>query len=151
MAKKEDKKQLEERMTELEDQLKRALADYQNLEKRVHADSSAVAHSLRSELVLKLLPVLDSLDQAVAGASESEAESGWLKGVMMSIKQFRQILAEEGLIEIPTDGKFDPVLHEAIDVKEGENDKILDVVQRGYTFNGRVLRPAKVIVGKEAN
>lgn len=148
MAKKENIKQLEERMKDLEDQLKRAVADYQNLEKRVHADSFAVAHNLRSELVVKLLPVLDSLDQAVAGASNSEASSGWLKGVMMSIKQLRQVLAEEGLVEIPTDSQFNPVLHEAVDVKEGEDDKILDVTQRGYTLNGRVVRPAKVIVGK---
>lgn len=150
MAKKteEEIKQLEERVASLEDQLKRAVADYHNLEKRVQADSSAVGQYLRGELVAKLLPVLDSLDQAVAGAQESEAGSGWLKGVLMSIKQLRQTLSDEGLLEISTEGVFDPNLHEAIDVKEGEDDKILEVALRGYTLNGKVLRPAKVVVGK---
>lgn len=151
MAKKEGtkiNKDLEERITVLEDQLKRAVADYHNLEKRVHADSSAIASFLRGELVIKLLPVIDSLDQAVAGVEQSEADSGWLKGVLMSIKHLRQVLAEEGLVEISTDGKFDPNLHEAIDVRGGENDKILEVAQRGYTLSGKILRPAKVVVGK---
>lgn len=151
MAKiKEDEiKQLEERITSLEDQLKRAVADYHNLEKRVQADSSAIASYLRGELVIKLLPVLDSLDQAVAGVSGSEAESGWVKGVLMSIKQFRQALADDGLVEIPAQDNFDPNLHEALDVHEGEDNKILEVLQRGYTLNGKVLRPAKVVVGKK--
>lgn len=149
MTKKQDEvKKLEERVASLEDQLKRAVADYHNLEKRVQADSSAIASFMRGELVVKLLPILDSLDQAVAGASQSEAESGWLKGVLMAIKQFRQVLADDGLIEIPAGDTFDPNLHEAIDVREGEDNKILEIIQRGYTLNGKVLRPIKVIVGK---
>jgi len=150
MAKKnEEMKNLEERVLSLEDQLKRAVADYHNLEKRVQADSLTFVQYSRAALIGKILPVLDSLDQAVAGASGSEAESGWLKGVLMSIKQLRQVLSEEGLVEIEAEGSFDPNLHEAIDVQEGESDKILSVTQRGYTLNGSVVRPARVVVGKE--
>src|SRR3990170_5598648 len=118
--------ELEEKMKELEDQFKRAVADYRNLEKRVHEDSLTIAYYSKAQLVGKILPVLDSLDRAVSGASSSEQESGWLKGVLMSIKQLRQILAEEGLVEIDTSGQFNPELHEAVDVKAGEDGKILE-------------------------
>lgn len=147
--KKQDNKDIEEKLQNVEDELKRAVADYRNLEKRIHEDSMVVAKSLRDQLVLRILPVLDSLDQAVVGASDSEADSGWLKGVLLSIKQLRQILSDEGLVEIPAEGMFDPDLHEAIDTADGEDNKILKVLQRGYTLSGKVLRPAKVVVGKQ--
>ncbi|MCL4366926.1 nucleotide exchange factor GrpE [Patescibacteria group bacterium] len=150
MAKKEDTelKDLEEKLVNAEDQLKRAVADYRNLEKRVHDDAVNVMIMTKISVITRILPVLDSLDQAVAGAAQSEAESAWLKGVLMSIKQFRQVLADEGLLEIPTDEQFDPNLHEAIDVAEGEEGKILKVALRGYTLNGTIVRPARVVVGK---
>lgn len=148
MVKKTDAKKLEEELMSLDAQLKRALADYRNLERRVQDDALGFAHRSRAELVVKLLPVLDSLDQATAGAGETETHSGWFQGVVMAVKQLRQVLAEEGLVEIDTSGQFDPNLHEAIDLQEGDNDKILEVAQRGYTLNGKVIRPARVIVGR---
>lgn len=149
MVKKTDAKKLEEELVNLEAQLKRALADYRNLERRVADDALTFAHRSRAELVMKLLPVLDSLDTAVSGVNNEETQSGWLQGVAMAIKQFRQVLAEEGLVEVDTSGQFDPNLHEAIDLKEGENDTILEVAQRGYTLNGKVIRPARVVVGRK--
>lgn len=146
--KQEDTKQLEEKMVDLENQLKRAVADYQNLEKRIHSDSQSIVDYSKNQLIKKLLPVLDSLDAAALGADEAGSDGAWIKGVLMSIKQMRQVLSEEGLVEIETSDKFDPNLHEAVDVKEGEENKILQVIQRGYTLNGKVLRPAKVLVGK---
>ncbi|MFH0937222.1 MAG: nucleotide exchange factor GrpE [Candidatus Daviesbacteria bacterium] len=148
MAKKTDSKQLEAQMLNLENQLKRAVADYHNLEKRIQSDGQIIAEYSKASLVKKLLPALDSLDQAVAGVSEAENSSSWLTGVMISLKQLRQALAEEGLAEIESSGQFNPELHEAIDVRVGEDNKILEVVQRGYTLNEKVLRPARVVVGK---
>ena len=148
MSKKNQFKELEDKLSSAQEQLKRAVADYRNLEKRIQEDGLMIAQYSKSQLVNKILPALDSLDQAVAGAAESEAESGWLKGVMMAIKQLRQALVEEGLVEIDTSGQFNPSLHEAVDVRTGENDKILEVVLRVYILNGKVLRPAKVVVGK---
>lgn len=139
---------LEEKVSHLDDQLKRAVADYHNLEKRVEENALLIGDYARSRLITNILPVLDSLDQAVSGASESEAKSAWLQGVLMSIKELRQVLSEEGLVEIPTDQCFDPKLHEAVDVIEGKDGKIEKVTLRGYTLNDKVLRPAKVIVGK---
>lgn len=149
MVKKTDVKKLKEELVNLDAQFKRALADYRNLERRVQDDALIFAHRSRAELIMKLLPVLDSLDTAVSGVNNEEAQSGWLQGVAMAIKQFRQVLSEEGLVEVDTSGQFDPNLHEAIDMKEGDHDKILEVAQRGYTLNGKVLRPARVVVGRK--
>lgn len=152
MAKKqEENKQIEEliqKVLSLEDQLKRAVADYRNLEKRVCDDSVAALTRAKSQFICDILPALDHLNQAILGAPEHEKESGWFKGVEMAVKQLHQSLQNEGLQEIDVSGKFNPSLHEAVDVKSGEDDKILEVAQKGYTLNGKVVRPAKVIVGK---
>lgn len=142
-------KTLETRVTGLEDQLKRAVADYHNLERRVREDSLSIAQFLRLELIDKLLPIVDNLDQSVTGVSEQESQSGWFKGVTMSVKQLHQVLSEEGLKEIDTNGTFDPKYHEAVDTAEGEEGNILKVMQKGYTLNEKVVRPAKVVVGKK--
>lgn len=140
---------LEDKVAHLEDQLKRAVADYQNLEKRVQSDSLAVAQFLKAQALVRMISVLDHLEQALDGAGEEEKKSGWFKGVEMAVKEFKKILSDEGLIEVETSGKFDPRLHEAVDVKEGEQDKILQVMQKGYMVGDKVVRPAKVIVGKK--
>ncbi len=153
MAKKQDTKiaELETRISDLENQLKRAVADYHNLEKRIVEGRSELTKWGTSELLVKLLPVLDHLEQALAGvreSDESESQSGWAKGVELAVKEFKNVLQSEGLDEIPADGVFDPALHEAVDTREGENDKILEVIRKGYTLNGKVLRPAAVVVGR---
>lgn len=142
--------ELEEKLQLLEDQLKRALADYQNLEKRIQDGRSELTSFVGANLISKLLPVLDHLEMALLGATDQERQSGWFKGVDLSVAQFKQILKEEGVDQIVADGQFDPSLHEAVDIREGEDNKILEVVQKGYTLNGRVLKPARVVVGKSA-
>ena len=102
-------------------------------------------------MVKKLLPVLDHLEKATEGVSEEEKQSGWYKGVEMSIKQFKDVLKSEGLEEISITEQFDPALQEAVDTREGENGKILEVAQKGFTLNGKIIRPVKVVVGKEQN
>lgn len=134
---------------ELRNQLKRAVADYQNLEKRVSEGRSELNSWATGELLKKLLPTLDHLEQALSGISEEEKQSGWVKGVELAVKEFNQVLAQEGLEEIAVDGQFDPSLHEAVDTREGENDRILEVVRKGYNLNGKVLRPAQVVVGRK--
>ncbi len=135
----------------LEDQLKRAVADYQNLERRVAEGRSELSSWATSELVKKLVMVLDYYDKALKGASEEDRKSAWYKGVEMATAQFKSVLRDEGLEEIGADGHFDPVLHEAVDTKEGDEEKVLEVVDKGYNLNGKVLRPAKVIVGRKIN
>lgn len=138
-----------EKVASLEDQLKRAVADYHNLEKRISEGRSELTSFVGAELVRKLLPVLDHLEQALTGISEEEKQSGWVKGVELAAKEFKSVLQQEGLDEIVSGSQFDPSLHEAVDTSEGEDNKILKVVRIGYTLNGKVIRAAQVVVGRK--
>src|SRR3990172_8657097 len=150
MTKKTDKVQeLENRINELDAQLKRAVADYHNLEKRVAEGRSELTKWGTGELLTKILPVLDHLEKALSGANEADKQSGWFKGVELAVRELNQVLQSEGLEQIGTDGQFDPNLHEALDLREGEDNKIIEIVRKGYTLNGKVLRPAQVVVGKK--
>lgn len=154
MAKKQENTkliELETKVSDLENQLKRAVADYHNLEKRVSEGRSELTSFVGAELVRKLLPVLDHLEQALSGISETDKQSGWVKGVELAVKELQSVLQSEGLGEISAIGTFDPVLHEAVDTREGENDMVLEVVRKGYNLNGKVLRPAQVVVGRSTN
>jgi len=132
-----DKKQ---QVTDLEDQLKRALADYRNLERRVDEERKLLSQLSSIILIEKLLPILDNLESAQKHLND--------QGLEMVIKQFKDILTQEGVEEILAEGAdFDPKLHEAIEVIEGRNDgKIVKVVAKGYKINDKVIRPAKVAV-----
>ena len=141
----------------LENQLKRAVADYQNLEKRVAEGRMELAKWATGELLQKILPILDHFEKAVSGAPEEDKKSGWFKGVEIALGQLRGLLRDEGLEEIVADpgsspgtgSQFDPSLHEAVDTRDGEDGKILEVVEKGYRLNGKILKPARVIVGKK--
>lgn len=133
---------------QFENQLKRAVADYHNLEKRVAEGRSELTKWGTSELLVKILPVLDHLDQALSGAGEQDRESGWFRGVELAVKEFRNVLQSEGLEEIQAEGEFNPALQEAVDTEVGDDNKILKVVRKGYILNGKVLRPAAVVVGR---
>ena len=121
--------QNQQRIEELENQLKRAVADYRNLEQRISQGRSELTSFVGAELVKRLLPVLDHLEQSLAGVknnqatamSEQSESNGWTRGVELAVKEFKQVLAQEGLEEIVADGQFDPALHEAVDTKEGED------------------------------
>ena len=144
---------------DLRNQLKRAVADYHNLEKRISEGRSELTAWGTTELLTKMLAVLDYLEQATSGVSETEKGSGWFRGVELAIKQFKEVLKSEGLDEIIADGVFDPSLHEAVDVQvmpssldssgEPKDNIILKVVRKGYKLNGKVLRPAGVVVGRQ--
>ncbi|MDP2633010.1 MAG: nucleotide exchange factor GrpE [Candidatus Curtissbacteria bacterium] len=129
---------------QLEDQLKRALADYQNLERRVEEERRLLSQLSSALLIEKLLPVLDNLESAQAHLND--------QGLDIVIKQFKDILNSEGVEEIQADEQeFDPNLHEATEVTEGENDnRIVKVVRKGYKIGDKVLRVAQVVVEKRS-
>ncbi len=132
---------------QLESQLKRAVADYHNLEKRVAEGRSELTKWGTEELIRNLLPSLDHLEQAIMGAKESGINSAWLDGVVLAVKEMRKTMEGVGLSPVQTD-HFDPALHEAIDVVEGKDGNIFKVLQMGYTLNGKLVQAAKVIVEK---
>lgn len=129
---------------ELENQLRRALADYQNLERRV-SEERALLSQLTSALVIeKFLPVLDNLESAQKHLDD--------EGLALVIKQFKDVLTTEGVEEIEAEGaEFDPNLHEAAEVVVGEADNVVvKVLANGYKMNDRVIRPAKVVVSRKS-
>lgn len=140
----ETKKQNEENkeFENLENQLKRALADYQNLEKRIASEKSIWILSANKELIKKLLPALDDLY-----LTNKHLED---EGLRLTIQKFFGILNQEGLTEFHTIGMpFNPESMEAIGTGEGEEGRVIEQVRAGYKLNGSVIRPAQVIVGKK--
>lgn len=132
------------KIAQLEDQLKRAVADYQNLERRVDEQKSNWILSANKDLIQRLLPGLDNL--LLADKHTQDA------GVKIAIKHFMDILEGDGVKKIKTENAdFDPNLMEAVSTTEGEEGKIVEELKAGYTLNGEVIRPAQVIVGKQAN
>lgn len=130
------------RESEWEGKYKRALADYQNLEKRVAAQRRELIISAGRGILLRLLPVLDTLQLAAKHTND--------KGLVLSIQQFLDILKAEGVEKIETKGKkFDPETMEAVGTGEGEENIVLEESRAGYLLNGSLLRAAQVIVGKK--
>lgn len=149
----QDLEGLQSKIADLEGQLKRAVADYRNLEKRVEEGRSQLSDWATNELILKILPSLDHLEMVVElgrdTLAQAEGTKEWYRGVELAVNQLKQTLREAGLEEIGSDGEFDPMLHEAVDTEAGEENKIIKVAAKGYTLNGKVLRPAKVVVGRK--
>lgn len=127
---------------DLEDRLKRTLADYQNLERRIEEERKLLSKLSALLLIEKLLPVLDNLENAQVHLND--------QGLEIVIKQFRDVLTSEGLEEIQSEGQeFDPNQHEAVEITNGEqNNLITKVINKGYKIEDKVIRPAKVVVTK---
>lgn len=132
--------QLQEQVAELEGKWKRALADYQNLEKRVAAEKAQFVKIANALLIEKLLTVVDNLERAVEHLQD--------KGLSLVMTQLDDIFKSEGVGKIEAAGReFDPQTMECVERVTGEKDRVIEVVEKGYTMNGVVLRPAKVKVG----
>ena len=151
--------ELEERVALLEkerdeylDDLKRVAADFDNYRKRALRDQEALVARAHERLVKELLPVLDDLGRALEAAEEHE-EAKLEEGVRLVHRELRDALAKEGLVEIETNGSFDPHVHEALLTQPSEEDDgaILEVIQKGYRLGDRVLRPARVVVSQKAS
>jgi len=138
-----------EKVQDLEKRLKRALADYANLQKRVEAERERIIKFSEAALLTKFLSVLDTLESAEETAKQ-EGSVAVGQGLALTIDQFRKILKEEGVEEIKTNGHFDPQAHEAVDIVKGKVDnKIVEVIEKGFRIEDKILRPAKVKVAKK--
>lgn len=135
-------KKLQQKLEQLENQLKRALADYQNLEKRVVEERREWIRTANKDLILRLLPGLDALMLAAKHVDD--------QGLKLSIEKFLEILKNEGVEKIETEGKvFDAQFMECIETVPGEENKVIEELRVGYKLYDNVLRPAQVKVGKE--
>ena len=137
----------------LKDQLLRSAAEFENVKRRSARDVEN-AHKFGAEkLISDLLPVLDSLDKAVELASETEGAEAMTEGIELSVKMFVDALGKNGLREVdPLGEPFDPALHEALAAvpnEDAEPNTVMEVIQKGYSLNDRLVRAAKVVVVKE--
>lgn len=123
----------------------RLLADMENMRRRLQREREEVWQVAVADCLTKLLPVLDNLQRAVAALPDST----WGQGVVLVARQLEEVLSKIGLEPIAAVGPFDPQYHEAImqdaESPEPENT-ITAVLERGYLFKGRVVRPSKVKV-----
>ena len=141
---KENTADLEKRIEELENQVKRTLADYRNLENRVQNERGEWILKANKSLLLNILPVLDTLMLA------DRHNQGKDQSLNLSVKQFLEILEKEGVTRIGAQGKdFDPNLMEVITTVEGEDGKVIEEIRTGYMLYDKVLRPSQVTVGKK--
>lgn len=129
----------------------RAMADLDNFRRRTVKEKEELRLFATSRVLEDLLPVLDNLALGLAAAKQPKAEIGTLVGgVDMVLQQLKSALTGHGLKEISPAGQpFDPHLHEAISHQPSpavKEEHVLTVVRTGYTLNGRLLRPAAVIV-----
>ena len=150
--------ELEERLALLERErdeyladLKRVAADFDNFRKRAARDYESLVSRANERVVKELLPVLDDLERALVAAEEHE-EAKLEEGVRLVHRELRSALSKEGLVEIETDGAFDPHVHEALLTQPSDqgDGAILEVIQKGYRLGDRVLRPARVVISQEA-
>ena len=124
-----------------DDQLKRALADYQNLTKRVEGERLEFIKYVLEQFLTKLLPALDGLEAAQAHLKD--------QGLDLAIKQLKTVFEEEGVKEVSVlNQPFDPKLAECVEIVPGAKDAVIEITQKGYLLNDKVLRPARVKVGK---
>lgn len=133
----------QKKLEEVVNNWKKALADYQNLEKRVAQERKSWVSGANKDLILRILPVLDTLMLANKHVKN--------EGLTLSIKQFTDVLKDEGVERIATQDRiFDPTLMECVATEEGEDGRVVEEVRAGYVLHGKVLRAAQVKVGKKA-
>ena len=145
--------ELKIKLDEMEDKFLRVSAELANIVQRNRNERELIQKYRSQDLGKKLLPVIDNLERAIAAEVTDEQSNSLKKGVEMVLESLNAALKEEGIEEIPAKGEqFDPNVHQAVQivpVSEGvEADTIVEVLQKGYKLQDRVLRASMVIVAQ---
>jgi len=128
----------------------RTAAEMDNLRKRTARDREDAIRYANQRLLEELLPVIDNFEMGMMAASQDTKSMIYI-GMDMVRRQLNEFLASQGVEEIPTEGKFNPNLHDAVAQEEcaaGEDGRVLKVTRRGFKLRDRLLRPASVVVSK---
>ena len=140
-----EKKKAEEYLT----QWQRAQADFINYKRRSEAERQEFNSFANANLVLAILPVLDDMERAIEAIPEEFASHDWVEGIRLVERKFKTILEGQGVKPILSLGMaFDPNYHEAMRQEKGEEGVVIAELQKGYMLNDKLLRPAKVVVGR---
>lgn len=143
----------EESLKELNNKFLYLQADFENFKKIKAKEKQDLLKYGNEILIQELLPVIDNLERAIEHASKSEESKGIVDGVQITLNEFLKVLERSGVEKVEAVGnKFDPNFHEALFQEEREDmepDTVTSEIQKGYTLNGRLLRPARVAVSKK--
>jgi molecular chaperone GrpE len=136
----------------LKDQLLRMAADFENFRKRAKRDVEDAGRRAREQVVAEILPIVDNLERAVASAQGATDVAAVVDGVRMVLKSFEDVAERLQLQRLPAVGaRFDPNVHDAIQQQETDEHppgSIVAEVVPGYSLEGKLLRPAMVVVAK---
>jgi len=141
--------ELQKKIDDLTDTVKRVQAEFENYRKRTDRDKQEFMKFAEAKFVSRLLPLLDSFEMAL---KNKDKKDDFIKGIELIYADMHSLLEKEGLKPIDAEGKkFDPCMHEALlSEKTGKDeDMVLEELQKGYLFRGCVLRTSKVKVSKK--
>ncbi len=145
------RRQIEEAKTSSIENLnlaKRIQADFDNYKKRAAKEREDLTKAANDKLLGDLLSTVDDLERAAASDVSADEMRVGIKQILANL---RSLLASYGVKEMPPAQDFDPSLHEALCTGQGEDGRVLETLQKGYYVGSRVLRHAKVMVGKQEN
>ncbi len=150
-VKEEKTDNFEERFNELNDKYLRLYSEYDNYRKRTANEKVELIKTAAEGTILALLPILDDFERALPTMEKDEDKTHY-EGVMLIYNKLKRTLEQKGLEEIKATGEpFNTDEHEALTQipapSEDMKDKVIDVVQKGYKLNGKVIRYARVVVG----
>jgi molecular chaperone GrpE len=151
MTKSKKQTELEQQIGELTQDLQRQRADFENYRKRVETEKEQAKETGKMQAVMKLLPIIDNIDRAVAHLPAELQGNAWADGVVKLSKHLDKMVGDlslEKIAIIPGETLFDPSLHEAIqmDDAEGDTEVVAEELQTGWKLGDTVIRPAMVKV-----
>jgi len=145
---------LEADLADAQDSALRAQADAANVQRRAEQEIDKARKFALDRFVGELLPVVDNMERALSAATDSGAEASISEGLELTLKSFMDALKKTGVEIVDPQGEpFDPQLAQAMSMVENpdvEPNTVIAVMQKGYTLNGRLVRPAMVMVSKAA-
>ncbi len=138
--------EIKEQLEKQKDAYLRLLAEFDNFRKRTEREKFEIADVIKGSVIKDFLPILDSLEKAYLVSADNESISS---GIELVVKTFKQLLEKYEIKEIDTECEFDPNVHEALMTVDSDTpNKIVQIFEKGYTYKDKLLRPAKVSVGK---
>ena len=143
--------ELKETYDELNDKYLRLFSEFDNYRKRTAKEKIELSKTASESIMVDLLPILDDFERALQTMENKETDANY-EGVLLIYNKFKRTLEQKGLEEINAkDAIFDTDEHEALTnvpvADEAQKGKVLDVIQKGYKLNGKVIRYARVVVG----
>ncbi len=131
----------------------RTNADFQNFKRRTEREKLEWASVMQSDIIAKVLPTLEDMERALQTAEQKATTESvsWLEGFQLILKNLKKTLTDLGVEEIQATGEFNPELHEAliqVQSQEHKSGEIVQILSKGYTFKGKVIKHARVSVAQ---